>query len=121
MTRAAHRLTALAWLGLPLALGACLEPQPSPVQDTPPALADGERREVTLTFTRFEVENVEQRLTLEDLRELPRSVLDETLLTLGVRDAAIARDLGVIRHEGRSLSRAATAFIGALERHASER
>ena len=49
---------------------------------------------------------------------LPHSMLDDTLATLDVQDAGIARELGVIRHEGRSLSRAASAFIGALERYA---
>jgi len=50
---------------------------------------------------------------------LPRSMHDATLVTLAVADASIARELGVIRHEGRSLSRAARAFIGALEHCAS--
>lgn len=51
---------------------------------------------------------------------LPRSMLDATLVTLAVQDARLARELGVIRHEGRSLSRAAHAFIGALERCAKD-
>ncbi len=49
---------------------------------------------------------------------LPRSMLDDSLVALAVRDASISRELGVIRHEGRSLSRAAGAFIDALESHA---
>lgn len=45
---------------------------------------------------------------------LPRSMLDASLATLPVRDARIERSLGVVHHEGRSLSRAARAFMGAL-------
>lgn len=46
---------------------------------------------------------------------LPRSMLDTSLTTLPIRDARIERSLGVVHHESRSLSRAARAFIDALE------
>ena len=46
---------------------------------------------------------------------LPRSMRDPSLATLPIRDARIERTLGAIHHEGRSLSRAAQAFIEALE------
>jgi len=46
---------------------------------------------------------------------LPQAMLDETLVSLPIRDVAITRTLGVVYHEGRSLSRAAKAFIAALE------
>jgi DNA-binding transcriptional LysR family regulator len=46
---------------------------------------------------------------------LPRSMRDPSLATLPIRDARIERTLGVVHHEGRSLSRAARAFIDALE------
>tara|TARA_B110000503_G_scaffold12013_3_gene16212 strand:+ start:21893 stop:22777 length:885 start_codon:yes stop_codon:yes gene_type:complete len=46
---------------------------------------------------------------------LPRSMLDATLATLPIRDARLERSLGVVHHESRSLSRAARAFISALE------
>jgi DNA-binding transcriptional LysR family regulator len=46
---------------------------------------------------------------------LPRSMLDASLATLPIRDALIARSLGAVHHESRSLSRAARAFIVALE------
>jgi DNA-binding transcriptional LysR family regulator len=49
---------------------------------------------------------------------LPRSMLDASLTTLPVRDASIARSLGVVHHESRSLSRAARAFIDALQEFA---
>jgi len=45
---------------------------------------------------------------------LPRSMLDASLATLPIRDARIERSLGVVHHEGRSLSRAARAFVDAL-------
>ncbi|HEY6131132.1 MAG TPA: LysR family transcriptional regulator [Halioglobus sp.] len=46
---------------------------------------------------------------------LPRSMGDATLMTLPVRDVHIERTLGAVHHESRSLSRAARAFIDALE------
>ncbi|MEZ5572378.1 MAG: LysR family transcriptional regulator [Halioglobus sp.] len=45
---------------------------------------------------------------------LPRSMLDPSLVVLPVRDARIARSLGAVHHQSRSLSRAARAFIDAL-------
>jgi DNA-binding transcriptional LysR family regulator len=46
---------------------------------------------------------------------LPRSMCDTSLATLPIRDARLARTLGAVHHESRSLSRAARAFIDALE------
>ncbi len=46
---------------------------------------------------------------------LPRSMLDASLATLPIRDARLTRTLGAVHHESRSLSRAARAFIHALE------
>ncbi len=46
---------------------------------------------------------------------LPRSMRDASLVTLPVRDVRIERTLGVLHHESRSLSRAAQAFIAALD------
>jgi DNA-binding transcriptional LysR family regulator len=48
---------------------------------------------------------------------LPRSMRDPSLTTLALRDVPIGRTLGAVHHEGRSLSRAASAFIDALESH----
>ncbi|MEM9256242.1 MAG: LysR family transcriptional regulator [Pseudomonadota bacterium] len=45
---------------------------------------------------------------------LPRSMSDSSLATLPVRGAAVERTLGVVYHEGRTLSRAASAFIAGL-------
>jgi len=42
---------------------------------------------------------------------LPRSMRDETLVTLQLSAASIERTLGIVYHRGRSLSRAAGAFI----------
>ena len=46
---------------------------------------------------------------------LPRSMHDGSLHILPVRDAALSRTLGYVYHRGRSLSRAAQAFIDRLE------
>ena len=46
---------------------------------------------------------------------LPRSMLDPSLAILPIRDTLITRTLGAVHHESRSLSRAARAFIDALE------
>jgi len=46
---------------------------------------------------------------------LPRSMLDESLATLPIRDARLTRSLGAVHHRSRSLSRAAKAFIDALK------
>lgn len=42
---------------------------------------------------------------------LPRSMRDDSLATIAVKNVAIERTLGLVYHRGRSLSRAATAFI----------
>lgn len=46
---------------------------------------------------------------------LPRSMRDESLSTIAVKGISIERTLGVVYHRGRSLSRAAQAFIEALQ------
>lgn len=45
---------------------------------------------------------------------LPRSMRDDSLSTIEVKDIAIERTLGLVYHRGRSLSRAARAFIDAV-------
>jgi DNA-binding transcriptional LysR family regulator len=45
---------------------------------------------------------------------LPRSMRDDSLATVHVSEAHIERTLGVVYHRGRSLSRAARAFMDAL-------
>jgi len=52
---------------------------------------------------------------------LPRSMADPSLATLRVRGPAIERTLGIVYHRGRTLSRAARAFVGALEQAADLR
>ncbi len=48
---------------------------------------------------------------------LPRSMRDASLATLNVRDVVIERTLGLVYHRGRTLSRAARAFVNlVLER-----
>jgi len=46
---------------------------------------------------------------------LPRSMLDTSLVTLPIQDTLVERTLGAVHHQSRSLSRAARAFIEALE------
>ena len=46
---------------------------------------------------------------------LPRSMGDDTLATLALEDVAIERTLGLVYHRGRSLSRAARAFVEAVQ------
>ena len=46
---------------------------------------------------------------------LPRSMQDDSLANLPVTDASIERTLGIVYHRGRSLSRAARAFIDVLQ------
>ena len=46
---------------------------------------------------------------------LPRSMRDETLVALPVSGARIERTLGIVYHRGRSLSRAARAFVGVVQ------
>ncbi len=46
---------------------------------------------------------------------LPRSMADDSLVRLGVSGAKIERTLGIVYHRGRSLSRAASAFIALVE------
>ncbi len=46
---------------------------------------------------------------------LPRSMADDSLLTLRLGETRIERTLGIVYHRGRSLSRAASAFINALQ------
>ena len=45
---------------------------------------------------------------------LPRSMRDESITTIAVKDVSIERTLGIVYHQGRSLSRAAKAFIDAV-------
>ena len=46
---------------------------------------------------------------------LPRSMNDASLTTLQIVDSRIERTLGIVYHRGRSLSRAASAFIDVLQ------
>ncbi len=45
---------------------------------------------------------------------LPRTMADESLKILQIKDVAIERTLGIVYHRGRSLSRAARAFVEVL-------
>jgi DNA-binding transcriptional LysR family regulator len=45
---------------------------------------------------------------------LPRTMRDESLVSLSLRNVTLRRELGIVYHRGRSLSRAARAFIEAV-------
>lgn len=71
-------------------VGACIEPTPSELdEELLPPPGSGEARVVELRFLRFDVENVEQALDLEDIKALPRSTLEKVwLFDLDVRPLA---------------------------------
>jgi len=46
---------------------------------------------------------------------LPRSMLDEELAALKVRGIKLTRQLGIVRHQARTLSNAASAMIATLQ------
>ncbi|MDP4650918.1 MAG: LysR family transcriptional regulator substrate-binding protein, partial [Haliea sp.] len=46
---------------------------------------------------------------------LPKSMLADELCTLPIKGVTLQRTLGLVYHRGRSLSRAAQAFIAVLE------
>ena len=71
---------AASLVGVSLGTSACIEPLS--VEDDPPEpeLASGETRRIELRSLRFDVEGFEQVLTLEDLRALPNSTLDDLWL-----------------------------------------
>ncbi len=46
---------------------------------------------------------------------LPRSMLNEELLTLKIRGIKLTRQLGIVRHQARTLSNAASAMISTLQ------
>ena len=52
---------------------------------------------------------------------LPRSMRDDTLATLHLGKTSIKRTLGIVYHRGRSLSRAATAFIDVVQASAKQK
>ena len=52
---------------------------------------------------------------------LPRSMLDEELVTLKIRGMKLTRQLGIVRHRARTLSNAASAMISTLQSLKSNR
>jgi DNA-binding transcriptional LysR family regulator len=52
---------------------------------------------------------------------LPRSMRDDTLATLDLGKTSIKRTLGIVYHRGRSLSRAASAFIDVVQASAKQK
>lgn len=66
---------------LALALGSCGDDPVSLPDESPPApVAVGESRDVELRYLRLDVEGFDNRLSLEDLRSMPRSILADVWL-----------------------------------------
>lgn len=61
-------------------LAACVDDVAVPVIEAPGEATIGQPRRVVLRSLRFEVENFEQAVTLEQMRKLPRKILDELWL-----------------------------------------
>ena len=71
---------ALSLVGLSLGTSACIEPLSLEEDPPQPELQSGETRRIELRNLRFDVEGFEQVLTLDDLRALPNSTLDDLWL-----------------------------------------
>ncbi|MCA9654006.1 MAG: acetyltransferase [Myxococcales bacterium] len=63
-----------------LALGSCGDEPVSPPDDEPTPVAVGEDRDLELRYMRLDVEGFDNRLSLEDLRAMPRSILADVWL-----------------------------------------
>ncbi|MEM9458133.1 MAG: acetyltransferase [Myxococcota bacterium] len=61
-------------------LAACSD-EPVPVKEVPVAIAVGETRDLQLRYLALDVEGFDNRLTLEDLRAMPRSILADVWLS----------------------------------------
>lgn len=61
-------------------LAACSD-DPVPVKEVPVAIAVGETRELQLRYLALDVEGFDNRLTLDDLRAMPRSILADVWLS----------------------------------------
>jgi hypothetical protein len=63
-----------------LLLAGCIEPLTVEPEQAEPELAVNETRRIELRYVRFDVEGFEQTLTLDDLRALPQTTLDNVWL-----------------------------------------
>lgn len=76
-----HPIATLALLCGGVLLGACSEDAVSmPQKEIPTAIAVGESRELQLRYLALDVEGFDNRLSLEDLRAMPRSILADVWL-----------------------------------------
>jgi len=70
------RLLAVAALAVAASASACIEPLTVELDQAQPELGVSETRTIELRYLRFDVEGFEQRLSLDDLQDLPQSTLD---------------------------------------------
>lgn len=77
-SRSSHVTAAL--LAVALLPAACAEDAVPLPDDAPAAIAVGESRELDLRYLALDVEGFDNRLTLEDLRAMPRSILADVWL-----------------------------------------
>lgn len=80
LPRLRRSILGLATLSVLLLASACAEPQVDLDDDVPEQMEVGERRVVDVRFLRFDVEGFQQEDSLQDLREMPRRVLDDIWL-----------------------------------------
>ena len=75
-----------AWRVAMLSIAACASPPESTVDSAPRPMEVGERRTLTLRALELNVKGFRRRLTLDELRAVPRAVLDQVwLLDLDLR------------------------------------
>lgn len=70
----------LACAVLGLCVMGCVEPLTVPDEQPAPEFTPGETRRIELRYLRLDVEGFEERLTLDELRALPNSTLDQLWL-----------------------------------------
>jgi hypothetical protein len=77
-----RRLGGLALASVVAMLGGCAEDTVASIgaEEVPPAMAVGETRNVELRYMRLDVEGFKNELTLEELRAMPRRILQDVWL-----------------------------------------
>ncbi|WAS98450.1 acetyltransferase [Nannocystis punicea] len=95
------RRLALATSALAALLGpaGCIDDIAVPAAEVPTEAAIGQPKRVVLRSLRFEVENFEQAITLEQMRKLPRKILDD----LWLLDYDLTESVTVVLDELRAL------------------
>jgi hypothetical protein len=80
MKRTLRSVTVALTAALAASAGGCIEPIEVATDDEAQPLQVGQSRRVELRFRRLDVEGFRETLTLEDLRALPRAILDDVWL-----------------------------------------